>query len=78
MKQSIRISLEKGATVEKGDCTAKLVTSTRRSPAWKEIVEKELGAERVAEIMAKTEPTEVVSLKVDVKKQAMIKRADLT
>ncbi len=78
LKQSIRASLEKGATVEKGDCTAKLTTSTRRSPAWKKVVTDLLGKEKVDEIIAETEPTQVTSLKVDIKKQAMVKRDDLT
>ena len=78
LKQSIRASLDQGASVERGDITAKLVSSTRQSPAWKEVVTELLGADRAAKIIAETPKTKVVSLKIDVKKQAMIRRDDLT
>jgi len=78
LKQSIRASLEQGADVERGDITAKLTTSVRQSPAWKKIAADAIGAEKVAEIIAETPKTEVISLKVNVKKQAMVKKADLT
>lgn len=78
LKASIRASLEQNATVEKGDVTAKLVTSMRQSPKWKEVVEELLGKDKVSEIIAGTPKTEVTSLKVEIKKQAMIKRDELT
>jgi hypothetical protein len=78
LKASIRTSLEQGATVEKGDVTAKLVTSSRQSPKWKEVLTDLLGKDKVAEIVAGTPKTEVTSLKVEVKKQAMIKKDELT
>lgn len=78
LKQSIRASLEKGADVEPGDITAQLITSVRRSPAWKKVVTELLGKDKVEEIIAATPESEVVSLKVDVKKQAMLKKDELT
>lgn len=78
LKQSIRASLEKGAAVEPGDITAKLVTSVRRSPAWKKVVTDLLGKDKVEQIIADTPESEVTSLKVDVKKQAMVKKDELT
>ena len=78
LKQSIRRSLEEGASVEKGDITAKLVTSSRRSPAWKKVATELLGKDKVAEIIDGTPATEVTSLKVEVKKQAMVKRDEIT
>lgn len=78
VKASVRASLEQGATVEKGDVTAKLIMSKRQSPKWKEVVAELLGKDKVAEIVAETPVTEVTSLKIDVKKQAMVKKDDLT
>lgn len=78
IRASIRASLERGAQVERGDVTAKLVTSTRQTPNWKSVVEGVIGKDKMREIIASTPPTEVTSLKIDVKKQALIKKADLT
>lgn len=78
LKESIRASLEAGAKVEPGDITAKLSKSMRGTPKWKEELQKIVGADKIKEIMDSTEKTEVVSLKVDVKKNAVIGKADLT
>jgi hypothetical protein len=78
LKQSIKTSLEKGATVERGDITAKLQKSMRRSPNWKTFLAEIVGDAKIAEITEATPATETVSLKVDIKKQAMIKKDDLT
>lgn len=77
LKQSIRASLERGADVERGDITAKLTKSMRQTPAWKKIAAEVLGAEKVAAIIESTPKTEIISLKVDVKKQAMVKKDEL-
>lgn len=78
LKQSIRASLEQGASVEPGDVTAKLVVSTRQAPAWKKVAAELLDKDKIAAIIADTPKTEIVSLKVDIKKQAMVKKVDLT
>lgn len=78
LKQSIRASLEKGATVERGDITAKLTTSVRQSPAWKKVATELLGKDKVDAIIAETEKTEVISLKVNIKAQAMVQKDRLT
>jgi len=78
LKDSIRASLERGARVEKGDITAKLQTSKRRTPKWKEELQKIVGADRIKEITASTPEVEVTALKIDVKKNAIISKEELT
>jgi hypothetical protein len=63
--------------VQEGDLTAKLVRSMRGAPAWKAELEKIVGKDKIKEIENATPKTESVSLKVDVKKQAVIKKDDL-
>jgi hypothetical protein len=72
LKETIKASLEKGASVERGDITAKLQTSKRRSPKWKDELKKIVGADKIKEITEATPEIEIVALKVDVKKQAMM------
>lgn len=77
MKESIKASLEKGASVERGDLSAKLKKSQRRSPKWKEEMQKVVGSAGVKAILDATPATEVVSLTVDVDKNAIVEKEDL-
>lgn len=72
MKESIKASLTNGARVERGDLFAKLKTSSRRSPKWKVELEKVVGSAGVKAIMDATPAVEIVSLTVDVDKNAIV------
>ena len=78
IKESIKVSLEHGARVEKGDITAKLRKSMRRSPKWKEELQKIVGADKIAAITETYPEVEIVALNVDVNKNAVISQEDLT
>lgn len=78
LKDSIRASLERGAIVEKGDVTAKIQVSSRRSPKWKDELQKIVGVDKIKEITEATPASEVVSLKVDVNKQAIVQKGELS
>lgn len=76
--QSVRRSLEEGATVEKGDVTAELQTVMTCRPAWKQIVIEKLGKDEADKIIAETPESESKKLHVKVKKTAMFRGSDLT
>lgn len=77
IRASIRKSMENGASVEDGDITAKLVTSMRGTPPWQAELEKIVGAAKIQEIKDATPKSPSVSLKIDVKKQAILDKNDL-
>lgn len=78
IRESIKLSLEHGARVERGDISAKLRRSMRRSPKWKEELQKIVGADKVKAITETYPEVEIVALNVDVNKNAVISREDLT
>jgi hypothetical protein len=77
LRGSVRKSLDEGHAVEEGDLTAKLVTSMRGTPPWKAELEKIIGKDKIKEIQAATPKSPSVSLKIDIKKQAILKRDEL-
>jgi hypothetical protein len=78
IKESIKASLERGARVERGDITAKIQRSSRRSPKWKEELQKIVGADKIKEITEMSPAVQIVALKIDVDKNAVISREELT
>jgi len=78
LEQSVRRSLENGAKVQDGSAEAKLETSVQRRPAWKQVVIERLGKEVADKIIGETPETEIVKMKISVKKGALIKPEDLS
>jgi hypothetical protein len=58
-------ALKAGAAVAAGLLTARLKTWERRSPQWKAVVERELGAEYAARVLARTRPDSYTKLVVE-------------
>ena len=63
-ESEIQDALEAGAQVEPGILTSYLKTTERRTPAWRKVVERELGKEYTEKILALTTPTKSVKLVV--------------
>src|SRR5262245_56267885 len=58
--------LKAGATVQDGLLAAYVKTWERRSPAWKAIVERELGEDYAARVLSATKPDTFTKLAVEV------------
>jgi hypothetical protein len=59
---AIRSALEVGASVQEGLFRAFLKTTERRSVPWKTVVEREIGADYAARVLAATKPDTSISL----------------
>ncbi len=75
LQNSVKASLQKGSKVEEGICGAEIRKTLSRRPAWKEVAEKLMTPEQIAEVIANTPPTESESLHIEVKKGAMAPEA---
>ncbi len=65
-EESVKARLEASASVEPGLLTAILKTIERRSVAWKQVCERELGEPYCRRVLAATKPETYVSLAVTV------------
>jgi hypothetical protein len=64
-EDQILAALKDGATVQDGVLTAYIKTWERRSPSWKTVVERELGEQYAARVLAGTKPQTYTSLVVE-------------
>ncbi len=63
-EKDVKASLEAGTFPEEGLLRAFLKVSERRSVAWKQVVERELGESYAKRVLASTKPTPVTHLVV--------------
>lgn len=77
LRASIKASVKKGSPVEPGDLTAEIIVSNRRNADWKEKLAAIIGEDKVKKIYDETPPTPVESLKISIKKNAVLKRDDI-
>jgi len=77
LRASIKASIKRGSMVQPGELDAAITTSSRRNPAWKEKLEEIIGEDKVKKIYDETPVTEVESLRISIKKNAVLKREDL-
>lgn len=66
LEAAVKEAIQGGAAVAKGSFRAEVRTWERRSPAWREIVERELGVEYAERVLAHTKPTPQSKLIVEV------------
>lgn len=77
LRASIKASITKGAPVDPGDLNAEITISNRRTVDWKDKLAAIIGEDKVKKIYDETPPTEVESLKISIKKNAVLKRDNL-
>jgi hypothetical protein len=64
-EETLLAELKAGANVQDGLLTARIKEWERRSPSWKSVVERELGADYAARVLAGTRPDKFQSLVVE-------------
>jgi hypothetical protein len=58
-------ALKAGTPVQSGKHAATIKSFERRSPSWKAVVERELGEEYTARVLAATKPNTIESLELN-------------
>jgi hypothetical protein len=64
-EEQILAALTEGASVQDGVLTAYIKSWERRSPSWKAVVERELGEQYAARVLAATKPDTYTKLVVE-------------
>ena len=64
-EEQLFAALKSGAVCQDGLLTARIKVWERRSPAWKAVVERELGEDYAARVLAGTRPDQFEKLMVE-------------
>jgi indole-3-glycerol phosphate synthase len=65
-EETLLAELNAGVAVQPGLLVARIKEWERRSPSWKTVVERELGEEYAARVLAGTRPDKFTSLVVEI------------